>query len=161
RLDQRQRLDQPPPPGLGAIADQPFELAKGKAALRRRLGGDQIGKPFDSREIEPAVLEGTAGKHPPPPPPAAPQPPPRPPIPPGPPHTPASPPRPAMKLQLRDILAGLAMRRRKPQRQRFVDDFAGRRSAHPRQPRLARFGHAPDQRLKRGAGSRPADPHHG
>ena len=154
RLDQGQRLDQSPPPRLGAVADQAFELTKGQAALRLRFGGDEIGQALDRREIEPAILEGAAGEL-------------------------AGLGRPAaldhrqriehagndrlaaVKLQLGDVLAGLAVRRRKPQRQRFVDDFAARRIAHPRQRRLARLGQAPDQFFKRNAGARPGHAHHG
>ena len=117
RLDQRQRFDQSPPPGLGPIADQTLELPKRLPPLRRRLGGDQIGKTLDRGEIEPAVLERAAGElarlgqpapfdlpqrieHP------------------GD-HRVA-----AVKLQLRHIFAGLAVRRRKPQRQRLIDRLA-------------------------------------
>ena len=153
RLDQGQRLDQSPPPSLGAVADQTFELTKGEAPLRLRFGGDEIGQALDRREIEPAVFEGAAGEL-------------------------ASLGGPAtldrrqriehtgndrlaaMKLQLGDVLAGLAARRRKPQRQRFVDDLTARRIAHPRQRRLARLGQAPDQFLKRNTGARPGDAHH-
>ena len=154
RLDQGQRLDQSPPPSLGAVADQAFELAKRETPLRLSFGGDEIGQPLDRREIEPAVLERAAGEL-------------------------ASLGRPAtldrrerikhagndrlaaMKLQLGHVLAGLAVRRRKPQRQRLVDDLAARRIAHARQRRLARLGQAPDQFPKRNARARPRDAHHG
>ena len=52
-----------------------------------------------------------------------------------------------MQLQLGNVFAGLAVRPRKPQRQRFVDDFARRRIAHPGERGLARGGQAADQRL--------------
>ena len=130
RLDQRQRLDQLPPPSLGAVADQTLELAERLPALRRRLCRDQVGQALHRREIEPAVLEGAAGEL-------------------------AGFGRPAafdlaervehrgndrvaaVKLQLGRVLAGLAARRRKPEHQCFVDDLAGRRIAHARQRRAA------------------------
>ena len=62
RLDQRQRLDQPLAPGLGAIAEQALELAKRLAALRLGLGADQVGEAFDRGEVELAVLERAAGE---------------------------------------------------------------------------------------------------
>ena len=67
----------------------------------------------------------------------------------------------AVQLQLGGVLAGLAVRPRKPQRQRFVDDLARRRIAQPRQRGLARGGQAAHQRLQRIARARPGDAHHG
>ena len=67
----------------------------------------------------------------------------------------------AMKLQLSDILAGLAARRREPQRQRFVDNFTPRRIAHTRQHRLARLRQAPDQFFKGDTRARPGHAYHG
>ena len=136
RLDQRQRLDQPRPPGLGAIAEQALELAIGLTALRLGLGADQIGETLDRGEIEPAVLERAArelarlrrpqsfdpperaehrGDHR-----AA-----------------------AVQLQLGDVLAGLAVRPGKPQRQRLVDRFAAVRIAHAGERGLARLRQLP------------------
>ena len=57
RLDQSERLDQPPPPSLGAVTDQTLELTKSEATLCRRFGGDKIGQTLDRREIEPAIFE--------------------------------------------------------------------------------------------------------
>ena len=54
----------------------------------------------------------------------------------------------AVQLQLGDVLAGLAVGPRKPERQAFVDDLAGRRIAHARERRPARLRHAADQRLQ-------------
>ena len=45
-----------------------------------------------------------------------------------------------MQLQLGDVLAGLAVRRRKPQRQRFVDDLAERGSRMRARPALRGSG---------------------
>ena len=50
----------------------------------------------------------------------------------------------AVQLQLGHVLAGLAVRGRKPQRQRLIDYLAARRIAHARDRRLARLGHAAD-----------------
>ncbi len=106
-LDQRQRLDQPLPPGFRAAAEQAFHLAERLPALPLRLRHHQVGETFHRGEIELAVLEGAAGelarfRHPqafdgcerrqhrgd---------------------HRAA-----AVQLQLGHVLAGLAMRRRKP-----------------------------------------------
>ena len=62
RLDQRQRLDQPRAPALGAVAEQALQLPKRLPALRLGFGADQIGQPLDRGEIELAVLEGAAGE---------------------------------------------------------------------------------------------------
>ena len=138
RLDQRQRFDQSLPPGLGAVADQTFQLPKCLPALRRRLGADQIGKPLDRGQIEPAIFESAPGEfarfrepaafdlaqrieHP------------------GD-HGMA-----AVKLQFRNVLASLAVRRRKPESERLVDHLAAFRIAHAHQRRLARFGQTPRQ----------------
>ena len=63
-LDQRQRLDQLLPPGLGTIAEQSLQLPHRLPALRLRVGIDQIGQPFDCGQVELAVLEGAAGEFP-------------------------------------------------------------------------------------------------
>ncbi len=133
RFDQRQRVDQALPPGFGAPASQALELPERLPALGRRLRRDEIGKPFDSREIEAAVLERAPSEltrlgqpatvdpaqrleH-------------------GGNHRVA-----AVQLQFGDILAGLAVRRRKPQRQRLVDHVAVRpdRAPAPAPPCAAR-----------------------
>ena len=62
RLDQRQRLDQPLPPGLGAVAEQALHLAERLPALALRLRRHQVGEAFHRGEIELAVLEGAAGE---------------------------------------------------------------------------------------------------
>ena len=144
RLDERQRFDQSQPPRLGAIADQPFELAKRLPPLCRRFRGNEIGETFNRREIEPAIFERATrelaglgqtapldhrqcveyGSH----------------------HR-----MPAVQLQLRDILAGLAVRRGEPQRQRLIDPLARRRMPHPHQRRLARLRHAANKLSQRDA----------
>ena len=58
--DARQRLDDLPPPGLGAVADQSLKLPECLPALRRRLRGDQIREPLHFRQIEPPVGESAA-----------------------------------------------------------------------------------------------------
>ena len=114
RLDQRQRLDQPRAPAFGAVAEQAFHLPERLAALRLGLGTDQIGQAFDRGEIELAVLERAAGE-----------------------LAGLRRPQPldpaersqhrgdhraaAVQLQLGRVLAGLAVRPGKPQRQRLVD----------------------------------------
>ena len=124
RLDQRQRLDQPRAPGLGAVAEQTLELAIGLPALRLGFGADQIGQALDRGEIELAVLEGAARelarlRRP---------------------QSLDAPERAehrgddraaAVQLQLGDVLAGLAVRPGKPQRQRLVDHFAAVRDRAP------------------------------
>ena len=117
-LDQRQRLDQPPPPGLGAVAEQALHLPERLPPLPLRLGADQIGKAFNRCEVELAVLEGAAGelarlsraqaldaaerlKR-------------------GGDHR-----GPAVNLEFGGVFAGLAVGRGKPQRQSFVDDLVG------------------------------------
>ena len=51
-LDQRQRLDQSLPPGLGALPEHPLELPQRLPALRFGLGRDQIGEPLDRGQVE-------------------------------------------------------------------------------------------------------------
>src|SRR5215471_256031 len=53
-----------------------------------------------------------------------------------------------MQLQFRDVFAGLALRRRKPQRQRLIDRFAVLRVAHARQRHFARVRNTAGQSLK-------------
>ena len=55
RLDQCERFDELPPPGLGLIADQALELAESLPALRGRLRRNQIRQTLDFRQIEPPV----------------------------------------------------------------------------------------------------------
>ena len=154
RLDQRQRLDQPRPPGLGALAEQALELAIGLPALRLGLGADQIGQALDRGEIEPAVLERAAGEL-------------------------AGLGRPAAldpaerRQHARRSPRGrhAAAARPCPRRSRCAApgnhsasassiDLAARRIAHARQRRLARLRHAADQLLKRNTRARPGDAHH-
>ena len=97
-------------PGLGAVAEQALHLPERLAALAFGLGADQVGQAFDRGEVELAVLEGAAGEfagfgraqavdaakrrqR-------------------GRDHRAA-----AMQLQLGDVLAGLAVRPGKPERQ--------------------------------------------
>ena len=108
---------QPCAPLLGQRTERAVELATRLAALRLGLGGDEVGKAFDLRQIELAGIEGAArelarlrqpqarqraerrdqrGQHG-----AA-----------------------AMHVQLADILAGEAAGCRKPQREAVVDDGA-------------------------------------
>src|SRR5262249_17368027 len=56
-LDQRQRLDQPLPPRLGAVAEQTLEVLVGLSALSLGFGRDQVGEPFDRGQIHAAVFE--------------------------------------------------------------------------------------------------------
>src|SRR5579884_2702588 len=147
RFDHGQGFDQAAPPGLGANADQPFELPEGLPALRLRFRHNQIGEALDRRQIEPAILEGaarelapfsrTAARH----------------------RTQrlehsGDDGMSAMDLKLGYVFTRLAVRRRKPERKRFVDDVAGLRIAHTRQSRLARIGKATDQGLEGAAGLR-------
>src|SRR5215471_17780051 len=53
-----------------------------------------------------------------------------------------------MQLQFRDVFAGLALRRRKPQRQRLIDRFAALRVAHAHQRHFARVRNTAGQSLK-------------
>ena len=135
------------------LPSKPLELAIGLPALRLGFGVDQIGETFDGGEIEPAVLEGAPGEL-------------------------ARLRRPqaldaseraehrcnhraaAVQLQLGHVLAGLAVRPGKPQRQRFVDRLAGGGIAHAGQPGLARLRHAAGEGLQRIAGARSGNPHH-
>ena len=55
RLDQRQRLDQPAPPGVRAAAERAGKLAHRLRALRLGLGEHEVAKPLDGGEIEPPV----------------------------------------------------------------------------------------------------------
>ncbi len=68
---------------------------------------------------------------------------------------------PAMKLKLRHIFAGLAVRTGKPQRQRLIDRLAAYRITHPRQCGLARPWHTADEAFESDTGVRPTDPHNG
>src|SRR5205085_7996308 len=54
----------------------------------------------------------------------------------------------AMQLQLRDVLAGLAVRRGEPQRERLVDRLTARRIVHARERHFAWLRHATDQSFK-------------
>ena len=153
-LDQRQGLDQPLPPSLGPVADQTLELPKRLTPLRRRFRRNQIAQTFDLSEIEPPRLERPAGefarlgqtaarnrakrlKHA------------------------GNHGVPAVQLQFGDVLAGLAARSGKPQRQRLVDRLTIGRIAHARQRCLARLRQAADQLFQRDARLRPRHAHHG
>ena len=132
-FDQRQRLDEFLPPGLGAVTQRAGHLPIGLPALALGFRHYQIGEAFDGGEIELAVLEGAAGEfaglggaqileageggqrrrdHR-----AA-----------------------AVQLQFGRVLAGLAVRSGEPQRQRLVDHLAGCRIADAGKGRLARRG---------------------
>ena len=122
-LDLRQRLDRARAPGLGAVAEQAAHLLERLPALRLGLGADQVGERLDLGEVELAVLEGAAGEL-------------------------AGLRQPqaldpaerrqhrgdhraaAVELKLGHVLAGLAARAGKPERQRLVDRLAGRGIAH-------------------------------
>ncbi len=140
-FDQRNRLDDPLAPGLRAGAQHAFEMLERLPALRFRLSRHQIGEAFDRGQIHAAVLERAArefaglrvtkliepaqrGKN-----------------------------RcdygtAAMHLQLGEVLAGLAVRRRKPERQAFVDDFAAGGIAHAHERGPARFRHTAREHLQ-------------
>ena len=147
RFDQRQRLNQLLPPGLGRRAERAFHLAQRLAPLALRFGRHQVGEAFDRGEIELAVLEGAAGEfaglgrsqaldaaerveH-------------------RGDHRAA-----AVQLQLGYVLAGLALRRRKPQRQRLVDDVVGLGSRMRASAALRGEGTLPVSALQRRAGAR-------
>src|SRR5262249_5730729 len=66
----------------------------------------------------------------------------------------------AVELQFADVLAGLAVWRRKPQRQRLVDHLPACRLARADQRRLARLRHASSELLERHAGLRTGNAHH-
>src|SRR5262245_61077423 len=146
-LDQSQRLDQPLPPCLGAVAEETPELLVCLSTLCLGLSRDQVGEPFDRGQIHAAVLERAArelprfrmaqarelcqrGKH-------------------RRDHRAA-----AVHLQLGDVFAGLAVWPGKPQRQPFVDDVSGCRIAHARKRRAPRLRHASDQPFERNARAR-------
>ena len=61
RLYQGVRGDQPLPPALVRPERAPG-LAQGLAPLRRGLGVDEVGEALDTGQIELAVLEGAAGE---------------------------------------------------------------------------------------------------
>ena len=65
----------------------------------------------------------------------------------------------AVQLQLGHVLAGLAVRRRKPQRQRLVDDVVLCGIADAGERRLARGGDLAAQRFQRRARARPGNAH--
>ena len=60
----------------------------------------------------------------------------------------------AVHLQLGHVFAGLAVRRGKPQRQRFVDDGPDFRIAHARKRGVPRLRHAADELFERDARAR-------
>ena len=138
RLNQRQRGYDFLAPHVGPIADQTLKLPKCLAALRRSFSRNQIRQALDGGEIEPAVIEGAAGK-----------------------LTGLGRPAPfdafqrvehrsddgvtAVELQLRHVVAGFAVRTRKPQHQRLIDNFAGRGIPHARERGLARFRNPTDE----------------
>ena len=142
RLDECQRLDQLSPPRLGAVADQALELPVRLAALRRCFRCDQVGQAFHGRQVKAAILERTAGE-----------------------LAGLSQPEaldpaqrlkhrgdngmPAMELQLGHVLAGLAARRRKPECEPLVDDFAA-------SPDRARARAPPAAAAARGRSASPA-----
>jgi hypothetical protein len=62
RLDERERADQPLPPALRALAEQPLILPHRLRALRLGLGEHQVGEALDGGEIEPPVRKRAAGE---------------------------------------------------------------------------------------------------
>ena len=117
RFDQRERLDEPRAPGFRALAQKPLEVPERLPPLRLGLGIDEVREPLDRGQVEPSVLERAAGEL-------------------------AGFRRPqtfdaaerlehagddragAVQLQLGNVLAGLARRGRKPQRERFIEHLA-------------------------------------
>ena len=130
-FDLRQRLDRARAPGFGAVAEQAAHLLERLPALRLGLGVDQVGQRLDLGEVELAVLEGAPGELA-----RLRQPQPR---------DPAERRQhrrdhgaAAMQLKLGHVLAGLAARAGKPERQRLVDRLAGWRGrARSRAPPCA------------------------
>ena len=153
RLNQRQSLDNLPPPSLRPVADQALELTERVTALRWRFRRDQVRQTLHLREVKPAILERPARElprfgqpavvdraqsiqH-------------------GSDHRVT-----AMQLQLCHILTGLAAGTRKPKCNRLVDHLAASRLAHTRKRRLPWLRHTPDQPLKRDGCLRAAHPDH-
>jgi len=151
-LDQSERLDQPLARGLGPIAEHALEVPERLPALGLGFGCDQVGEALDRGQVHAAVLERAAGEfarlggaetfelaerrqH-------------------GSDHR-----APAMHLQLGDVLAGLTVRRREPERQPFVDELVGPRIAHARERRQPRLRHAADHPGERIARARARDAH--
>jgi len=128
------------------------ELPEGLTPLCRCFRSDEIGQAFHFSKIEAAILERTArelaslaGRQP---------------------SIflahqirPRSP-RAAVQLQFSNILAGLAVRGREPQHQRFIDHIAARRIAHTRQasPCAARGGGRSASRAPRRHAARKCAP---
>ncbi len=152
-LDQRLGLYELPAPAFRVFAQNSSHLAKCLPALGFGIRAYQVGQPLHRGQIELAVLERPAGelaglgrsqpldmlqrsKH----------------------CSNYCPP--AVNLEFRSVLPGLAVRTGKPECQRLVDQFAGGRIAHPGQRRLARFGDSPDQGLERSARPRARYPDH-
>src|SRR5262249_55794255 len=54
----------------------------------------------------------------------------------------------AVKLQLSDVFTGFAVRPRKPQHERFIDDLSGSRVTHAPELSLSRLRHATDHRFE-------------
>ena len=67
----------------------------------------------------------------------------------------------AVELQLRHVVAGFAVRTRKPQHQRLIDNFAARGIAHASERGLARFRNPTDELFQSEAGARSAQANHG
>src|SRR6185437_5586784 len=150
RLDQRQRLNQPLAPGLGRHAKGALHLPERLPPLALRFRCHQVGEAFHRGQIELAVLESSPGElaglgraqaldvaehveH-------------------RGDHGEA-----AVQLQLGDVLAGLALRRGKPQRQRLIDKVARCGIADAAERGHARGGDLTGQRAQRRASARPGN----
>ena len=151
RLDQRQRLDQPAPPGVRAAAERAGKLAHRLRALRLGLGEHEVAKPLDGGEIEPPVGKRAArelarlrgpearqlaerGEH-------------------RRDHRAA-----AVQVQLGHVLSGFGVRPGKPEHQRLVEQRVA--VAQPAQRGAPRLGQLAAERGDRVARARAGDAHH-
>ena len=150
RVDQGERLNQPLPPRLGTVAEKSLELTQRLAALPFGFRHHQIGEALDGGEIELAVLEAAPGELA------------------GLGRTQALDARQrgehcgdhraaTVQLQFGDILAGLAVRAGKPQRQRLVDRLVCLRVAQASELGGAGRGDFAGKDFQRRAGARPGN----
>ena len=154
RLEMGERADQVPAPPVIERRQRAARLAHRLAALGLGLGVDQVGDRLDLREVELAGEEGAAGEV----------------ARPGGGEARDAPERepdrldrrpPAMEVELDEVLAGIARRRREAEREPVVEDLAGPGVAefHAHRPPRRRRGE-PGQAFERGGGARPGDPEH-
>ena len=154
RLQMGERADQVPAPPVIERRQSAARLAHRLAALGLGLGVDQVGDCLDPREVELAGEEGAAGEVARPGRGEAVDPPEREPD--------RLDRRPtAMEVELDEVLAGIARRRREAEREPVVEDLAGPGVAdfHAHRAPRRRRGE-PGQAFERGGGARPGDPEH-